>query len=135
MPPQRPRSRKLEAASTQPDNVMRNHKHIVICIDGTWNSYIDIYSQEDKTFWSNVQKFRTLLSEFDQDGRHQVVFYSRGLGTESFIGRWIEGLTADGIDYQVLDAYMTICDNYVSGDKISLFGFSRGAFTARAFVG
>ena len=36
--------------------------------------------------------------------------------------------------YKIRYAYRVIADNYTLGDKIFLFGYSRGAFTARALV-
>lgn len=44
---------------------------------------------------------------------------------------------ADGSNFDnfVCEAYQYLMDNYRAGDKVYLFGFSRGAYTARALAG
>ncbi|KAH8679553.1 hypothetical protein BGZ60DRAFT_345159, partial [Tricladium varicosporioides] len=42
--------------------------------------------------------------------------------------------TGNTMTYKVRHAYRLIVDNYCDGDEIFLFGFSRGAFTARAIA-
>jgi len=39
------------------------------------------------------------------------------------------------LDHHVMGGYKFLMDNYCEGDKICLFGFSRGAYTARALAG
>ena len=39
-----------------------------------------------------------------------------------------------GVDAHVLEAYTFFSQNYAPGDELFLFGFSRGAFTARAIA-
>jgi uncharacterized protein (DUF2235 family) len=48
---------------------------------------------------------------------------------------WIEGVTGVGVDDNIRSAYQFIAQNFVPGDEIYLFGFSRGAFTARSLAG
>ena len=45
------------------------------------------------------------------------------------------GLFGDGFDELILQAYINLVSNYVHGDKIYIFGFSRGAVIARALTG
>jgi uncharacterized protein (DUF2235 family) len=45
-----------------------------------------------------------------------------------------KGGTGAGLDDNVLDTYQFIADNYLAGDEIFLFGFSRGAFTVRVLA-
>lgn len=40
-----------------------------------------------------------------------------------------------GIDANIQDGYRFLCLNYVPGDEIYLFGFSRGAYTVRSLAG
>lgn len=114
-------------------------KRIVICIDGTWSVYAKTTEERllEDTAWTNVQKIRTLISERDrQTGIPQVVFYTRGIGTsDQYYRNLIDGATANGLDEQILDAYMTLCDNFESGDEIYLIGYSRGATAVRALAG
>jgi len=60
------------------------------------------------------------------------VYYSQGVGSQ---GGWIDrlygGITGHGISDIIREAYSFICTNYIFGDEIFLFGFSRGAFVVR----
>jgi uncharacterized protein (DUF2235 family) len=47
----------------------------------------------------------------------------------------LAGGTGDGLNENVIEAYNFIVNNYQHGDEISCFGFSRGAYTARAVAG
>jgi len=40
-----------------------------------------------------------------------------------------------GLSDTILEAYLWLIENYFDGDEIFVFGFSRGAFAARGFVG
>jgi uncharacterized protein (DUF2235 family) len=69
-------------------------------------------------------------------GTPQVVLYLRGVGSTGLKAEsWFEGATGFGIDENIRSAYMFIAQNYVPGDELFLFGFSRGAFTARSLAG
>ena len=103
--------------------------NIVICADGTWNR-----PEEDieKDFPTNVLKLARAIAPSD-DGLKQHVFYDWGLG--SYHNRFSAGVTGQGIHKNILDGYRYIVQNYAPGDKIYLFGFSRGAYTVRALSG
>ena len=63
-----------------------------------------------------------------------IKWYDAGVGTE----RWNKirgGVTGRGLSYNILQGYKFLVDNYDSGDEIYLFGFSRGAYTARSLAG
>jgi len=64
----------------------------------------------------------------------QIVFYSEGVGTDPG-GKWLGGIFGVGLTRILADAYRHLIFNYNPGDEIFVFGFSRGAFTARSFVG
>jgi hypothetical protein len=70
-------------------------------------------------------------------GNPQVSLYFEGIGTDtSPISRAIEGAFGYGIDRDIQQAYRFIVQNYRhKKDNLYLFGFSRGAFTARALAG
>jgi uncharacterized protein (DUF2235 family) len=110
-------------------------KNIVICCDGTGNQF-------GRDGNSNVVKlYRTL--DLTDPGR-QVAYYHPGLGTlgapaalTAFTAFWtkIAGLLfAFGIMDDIGDAYSFLMNTYEPGDRIFLFGFSRGAYTARALA-
>lgn len=105
-------------------------KNIVICCDGTANEFA-----KDRT---NVIK---LYSVLEQDPA-QITYYHPGLGTMEPVGalsplrrRFMRGLGKAfgyGLEHDVRDVYAFLMDCYEPGDKVFLFGFSRGAYTVRA---
>jgi len=108
---------------------------IVLCFDGTSNEYGPSNT--------NVVKFYGLLDKcrpFDQ-----IVYYQPGIGTfinPGVVSPLVEWLakTADlamawYLNAHVRAGYKFLMQNYRQGDKICLFGFSRGAYTARALAG
>lgn len=71
----------------------------------------------------------------------QVAFYDAGLGageTDGITFRRVRNILASavgtGIDQNVIDCYASIIASYQPGDRICLFGFSRGAYTVRALA-
>jgi len=69
----------------------------------------------------------------------QYAFYDPGLGAGEVDGitfkktrNMLEAAVGTGIDENVIDCYEAIISSYEPGDKICVFGFSRGAYTARA---
>jgi uncharacterized protein (DUF2235 family) len=118
-----------------------NHKSIVICCDGTGNQFADANSASaNKSSNSNVVKLYTTLTINNQ----QVGYYHPGVGTmgapqarSRLARRWsvLTGLAiASGFMNNVEDAYRYLMETYNDGDHIYLFGFSRGAYTARALA-
>src|ERR1700744_6018175 len=106
-------------------------KRLVVCCDGTWNN-ADSRSPE-----TNVALLaRSVHATQATGGVMQVVLYLRGVGTTGLQAEvLIEGMTGLGIDDNIRSAYMFIAQNYLPGDEIFLFGFSRGAYTARSLAG
>ena len=89
--------------------------------DGTWNK------REDTT---NVWRFKILL----ESNAHQVIYYDEGVGTkqgEEIVG----GAFGQGLSAKVLEGYLWLMENFHDNDEIFIFGFSRGATTARSLVG
>jgi uncharacterized protein (DUF2235 family) len=108
-------------------------RHLIYLIDGTW-----LWAGSDSTLdvYSNIYRLNTLLNADDKDGRAQIVHYVRGLGAVvEKTKQYSQGGFANGIDELVADLYVNVCANYQSGDKIYIFGFSRGAVVARALTG
>ncbi|EOD4129747.1 DUF2235 domain-containing protein, partial [Yersinia enterocolitica] len=107
-------------------------KNIVICCDGTGN--------EVNAELSNVLKLYRVMSI----NNAQVVYYNPGIGTIGLHNSWqrfrqkVRGLfelaTGFGLDNDILNAYRYLCENHIKGDKIWLFGFSRGAYTVRVLA-
>jgi uncharacterized protein (DUF2235 family) len=109
---------------------MTSMKRIIICADGTWNR-----PEEDveKDFPTNVLKFARGIAPKDTKGNKQIVFYDWGIG--SYHDKVSGGAFGDGLEKNVMDGYRFIVHNYEPGDKIYLFGFSRGAYTVRSLCG
>lgn len=115
-------------------------KTIILLLDGTSNT---ISSQR-----TNILRLYGCLRKSDE----QVVYYDPGVGTLGDPGRWSQlaqqasevwGMaTGMGIDDNVKEAYRFLVENYDNGqakgadrDRICIFGFSRGAYTARLLAG
>ncbi len=112
---------------------MADKKNIVICCDGTGNEFGDNNS--------NVVKLYATLDINEK----QIGYYHPGVGTmgapsanNKLEEEWsvLKGLAfGAGLMDNVGDAYRYLMDLYSEGDDIYLFGFSRGAYTARALAG
>lgn len=101
-------------------------KRLVFCFDGTTNRL-------DTRHTTNVVKLAQSLSPMAK-GVAQLIYYDRGVGTDP--GEKIRGgALGHGLDKNLYDAYAFLIFNYTPGDEIYVFGFSRGAYTARSFVG
>jgi uncharacterized protein (DUF2235 family) len=106
-------------------------KHLVLCFDGTWNS-ADSGRGETNVF----RLARAVRANSGAGGVAQLTLYMRGVGTTgSDLQRMLDGATGDGVDDNIRSGYMFLAQNYVPSDRIFLFGFSRGAFTARSLSG
>lgn len=101
-------------------------KRIVICADGTWND------PEDEIA-TNVLRVARSIKPCDSSGTQQVVFYDWGVG--SYYDQVRGGVSGRGMEKNIQDGYRFIVQNYDVGDEIFLFGYSRGAYTARALAG
>jgi uncharacterized protein (DUF2235 family) len=102
-------------------------KRLVFCFDGTWNQLTAYYP-------TNVVITAQSITPVAKDGSTQIIHYDPGVGTGED-DRWKGGLFGEGLINKVVDAYTFLVFNYEPGDELYVFGFSRGAFTARAFVG
>lgn len=103
-------------------------KRLVVCCDGTWQDLRSPYP-------SNVVKLAQSVKPIATDKTPQIIFYDEGIGTDSQATKLLGGATGLGIDRNIQDAYRFLCLNYISGDEIYLFGFSRGAYTVRSLAG
>lgn len=109
-------------------NSDENHKkRHVFCFDGTWNRL-------DAPNPTNVVLTAESVLPLSEDGIAQIVYYDEGVGT----GKYDEiagGVFGIGLTKNLADAYRHLIFNHTPGDAIYIFGFSRGAFTARSFAG
>jgi uncharacterized protein (DUF2235 family) len=101
-------------------------KNIVICLDGTWND------KDDCSAFSNV----ALLHEMCvNDGTNQIAYYDKGVGTSGWYDQKLGGVHGVGLSENVREAYIYLAWNYRNNDRVFIFGFSRGAYTARSLAG
>lgn len=108
-------------------------KNILIFSDGT-GQYGGV--QPDQRLSNIYKMYRAMRSGFasDIDPARQIAFYDPGLGSGDGGGRIKNILSAafgTGISQNIADCYEAILKHYNPGDRIFLFGFSRGAYTAR----
>ncbi|KAF8651961.1 hypothetical protein AX16_004604 [Volvariella volvacea WC 439] len=113
----------------------RKSKTLILCFDGTDNEY-DLEN-------TNIVKFYALLKK--NDFNEQMAYYQAGVGTWyspgvvspalTWFAKWMDIGFAWYLDAHVIDGYRFLMQNYRVGDRICLFGFSRGAYTARALAG
>lgn len=111
-------------------------KNIVICFDGTGNEF------RARRNTNVVRLFRVLARS---DAATQVAFYDPGVGTSSAPGAqlWITKFISKvlglafgaGIMRNIADGYRFLMQRYQAGDRVFIFGFSRGAYSARALAG
>jgi len=102
-------------------------KRIALFCDGTWNDETDPHP-------TNVYLLSQSVAERDDAGNEQRAEYFSGVGTEGGT-RVRGGAWGIGLDRIVGDVYRRLCETYDLGDEIYVFGFSRGAYTARSVCG
>lgn len=128
-------------------------KKIVFCADGTWNSPHQDENQDHTPDTTNVYKLFLRLEgdlctesirdadeqekAWVQDGTTlQVAKYLHGVGdSRNPILKIMGGAFGAGVISRIVRGYTFISRNYQPGDEITIVGFSRGAYTARALAG
>ncbi|KAF8325512.1 hypothetical protein F5887DRAFT_248465 [Amanita rubescens] len=124
----------LTSSSDTPSKVDKG-RVMILCLDGTGSKP----GKRD----SNVARFFHALKKDVRE--KQIVYYQPGLGTyskHSFFSETIDIVStvldlaiALNLNDHIKNGYTFVVQNYRPGDKICLFGFSRGAYTARAIAG
>ncbi|KQN74689.1 DUF2235 domain-containing protein [Sphingomonas sp. Leaf62] len=104
-------------------------KTLVICCDGTWNT------PDQKGAPTNVTKMVRAVLTRSRNGDPQTVYYDKGVGTGNGLDRFLGGTIGLGLGSNVQEAYSFLAVNYEPGDRIVMFGFSRGAYTVRSLAG
>lgn len=102
-------------------------KRLVFCFDGTWNTLNEFTP-------TNVVLTAASIQRIASDGLTQIIHYDEGVGTGS-TEHLTGGMFGAGLVEHVREAYRFLIFNYDAGDEIYVFGFSRGAFSARSFIG
>ncbi|KAF8215371.1 hypothetical protein K438DRAFT_1801131 [Mycena galopus ATCC 62051] len=111
------------------------HRCLILCFDGTGDQF-----DADN---SNIVQ---LVSAMKKDDRtKQMVYYQSGIGTYmspkvanpllTKISLTLDAAIAWNLDAHVMGGYEFLMQNYTAGDRICIFGFSRGAYIARSLAG
>ncbi|KAG9097225.1 hypothetical protein FS749_006776 [Ceratobasidium sp. UAMH 11750] len=110
-------------------------RSLIVCIDGTSNKYC--------SHSTNVVELYSHIVKSDA----QLTYYTSGVGTHKentgnpikYVKRWLDSkfdlAFAWTIEAGIMTAYRWLSDHYQPGDRIFLFGFSRGAYQVRALAG
>ena len=103
-------------------------RKLVVCMDGTWNKP----GQEDQNVktQTNVLKLRDALAKLPD----QITGYFEGVGANPR-DKLAGGAFGWGLFDQIKDGYRFLREQFQPGDRIYIFGFSRGAYSARSLSG
>lgn len=117
-------------------------RRLVICCDGTWNTPGQLAPSNVRRLYSALVNTVTdgqdpTDGDTTTDGQEQLTWYQPGVGTTTggLFGWLLGGVAGVGLSRDVMDAYHWLTTTYRPGDTVALFGFSRGAFTARSLAG
>jgi uncharacterized protein (DUF2235 family) len=100
-------------------------KRVAVFLDGTWNTVNDN---------TNVWRMKSLLASTSKDGLEQRAYYHKGVGT-TYGSYATGGMFGRGLNDEIIRAYEWLIENYSPGDELFIFGFSRGAYSARSLSG
>ncbi|KOG99922.1 uncharacterized protein DI49_1369 [Saccharomyces eubayanus] len=115
-------------------------KNIILCFDGTRENF-------GPQPFTNILKLYRLLE--NSDDSEQVCYYQPGIGSVGFdavvdvrrrltfshLQNLLDSMFAFSLDNHICSAYLFLMKYFEPGDKIYMFGFSRGAFIARVLAG
>ena len=109
-------------------------RRLVLMFDGTWN---------ERSNWTNVARMSEAIDNIQDDEPDQLlstepkplqlVKYLPGVGTAWF-GKLLGGTFGYGLSEIIKQGYLWLSNTYREGDEIFVFGFSRGAYSARSLV-
>lgn len=103
-------------------------RRLVMCFDGTWNDV------NDRT---NVARIHEAIPELPEQAggpAAQIKYYDPGVGTH--LGSILTGgMLGNGLTENVREGYAWLIRHWRPDDQLFLFGFSRGAYTARSLAG
>lgn len=125
-------------------------KRIILCFDGTWElppepgSLVPLSAtpnrQTPRNAYSHLSAATNVLRLYHSilpqtpDGCSQQKWYDSGADTPWF-QRFRVGSFGYGVDQTILQGYAYLAATYEPGDELFVYGFSRGAYTARSLVG
>jgi len=113
----------LHPTEDLPKKAHRANLDIVVCLDGTWN--------ENERQDTNVHRITRFV-----DRNHAIINYYSGVGVGGLrLQNGLDGMSGRGVFRTVRSAFTFVRANHKDGDRIFIFGFSRGAYAARHLAG
>ena len=107
-------------------------RNLIVCCDGTWN---DPKNKDGGVpAPTNVRKLFEAV-DLESPDPVQLTRYQSGVGTGGLLDKALGGVLGFGLGEDIRDCYQWLSDKYQAGDNIFIFGFSRGAFSARSLAG
>src|SRR4051812_13868778 len=98
-------------------------RKLALFFDGTWNT-----RKNDTNVWA----LKDLVDS--SDASEQTTYYEIGVGNRAF-EKLRGGAFGYGLSRNIQDGYRWLARHYNGSEEIFVFGFSRGAYTARSLVG
>ena len=114
-------------------------KRLVLCFDGTWNKPKLLKPSSNvvnlhRSMLGEDMSSRKLRGPAEQPKVQTLKWYDPGVGSRWW-NKFRGGITGNGLSRNIREGYKFLIDHYQDGDEIYLFGFSRGAYTARSLAG
>jgi uncharacterized protein (DUF2235 family) len=100
-------------------------RKLVVLFDGTWNN---------ERSHTSVTRMREAIASSGEDDPRQPMWYDSGVGTHWY-DRFSGAAFGRGLSENIREGFRWLAKKYAEGDQIYVFGFSRGAYTARSLVG
>ena len=101
-------------------------RRLIVLFDGTWNKV---------QTHTNVERLWRLIASGDGAGHAQLCQYIAGVGVKPGIEHLLGGAFGLGLSANIEQGYRWLCQYWQVGDEVWLFGFSRGAYSARSLAG
>jgi uncharacterized protein (DUF2235 family) len=126
--------------------IIMTNRRLVLCLDGTWNSTANEREREDHSkVFRPTNTLKICRAVFPNADVQQLTYYDIGVGSlAKYAGpansmlhtadRYLGGLWGAGFEGNVEDALHFLNLNHLPDDDVYIFGFSRGAATARAIT-
>ncbi len=124
-------------------------KKLILCLDGTWNNPHNSSMRDDgsEVFKpsNSLKMARAILPWNEDEGAAQVTYYDAGVGSlgtypglsnklVGLVDKYLGGFWGAGFEANIEQAATFLANNYLPGDQVFIFGFSRGAAEARGLT-
>ena len=104
---------------------LRQSKNHIVIIDGT----LSTLNRGQETHCGKLFKLARRV-----DGISRRVYYDPGVQGHGWF-KWLRVASGQGLNYSIARSYRRLSEHYRDGDRIYLFGYSRGAYAVRLMSG